>query len=95
MLAFCTGLEARTSDALVQRETHLVVKRETVASISPSVPQIPSLKKSRRKKIASLNALTYCGSIGVIGAQHKLHQDNATVTVFKYVWRVTCATASF
>jgi len=33
---------------LVQREAHLVVKRETVASISPSVPQIPSLKKSRR-----------------------------------------------
>ncbi len=32
----------------VQRETHLVVKRETVASICPSVPQIPSLKKSRR-----------------------------------------------
>ena len=33
---------------LVQRETHQVVKRETVASISPSGPQIPSLKKSRR-----------------------------------------------
>ena len=33
---------------LVQRETHLVVKRETVASISPSPPQNPSLKKTRR-----------------------------------------------
>ena len=36
---------------------------------------------SSRSDLASLNALTYCGSIGAIGAQHKLHQDNATVTV--------------
>ncbi len=35
---------------LVQWETHLVVKRETVVSISPSAPQIPSLKKSRRQE---------------------------------------------
>ncbi len=36
---------------------------------------------SSRSDFASLNTFTYFGSIGATGAHHKLHEDNATVTV--------------
>ena len=40
-----------------------------------------NVTSTRTDTFASLNAFTYCGSIGAIGAQHELHEDNATLTV--------------
>ena len=88
----------------VQRETHLVVKREralvqvqrakreTVESISTSPPQIPSVKKPRRPEATLLLSTRLHTADPLVPL---VPSTSYTKTMQQYsMWRVTSATAS-